>query len=596
MQKHYRLWSLLLCLLLPLVLRASPPELMPVDDIRPGMLGIGKTVFAGTEIEEFEVEILAVLKNNGQHGDAIMAKVTGGPLPLEKVGVVAGMSGSPIYIDGKLIGALAFGQTFETEPMIAGITPIHEMLADAARVPTTTGEPVAWPEADPDGLWNTVPIQAPLLVSGGDSRLLPLIREELSAFSVVPVQGGSATGAMLQEFSPELEPGSSVGVQLVRGDMNMTAVGTVTYRDEGRILAFGHPMFWAGDVNWPMTSAYVHFVWSNQLIPFKVASPLHAVGAITQDRRTGIFGTLGASPKMIPLEVSLTSTDGQWPDRRYTFEVIDHDAFTPMLLGLAGINAVLAAEGPMGKATVTTQATIQFQDHPPLELQHVATSDQELLLSVLKAFAPLDAVLKNPFAPVTLEQVSVEMTVTHDIRSAELVGVQIEHDVVQAGETLDVMMTLRPYGDEPALTIVEPITVPEILQNELVQLVVCDANASTMLDVGRAAEKYQPRSVDHLIRLLNERMQANQIVVSLLHIQPGLVVEGRELPSPPLSMLTLMGASRRASTHTSMTRGRILLRKQIPTSYVVNGCAALPLRVNHSGGNPDDIVYPMQGE
>ncbi len=598
MQKKRRVWSLLLLWsMLAVTVGAEMPFLMPIDDIRPGMTGIGKTVFAGIEIEEFQVEILAVLKNNGRHGDAIMAKVSGGPLPLEKVGVVAGMSGSPIYIDGKLIGALAFGQSFEQEPMIAGITPIHEMLADAARTTGGSGEATAWIHSRTDnGWWNPVPIQTPLVVSGGDSRLISLMRDELSSLALVPVQGGSVTAAMLQEFSPELEPGAAVGVQLVRGDMNITAVGTVTYRDDDRILAFGHPMFWAGDVNLPMTSAYIHFVWSNQFLPFKVASPLQIVGAITQDRRTGISGSVGLMPKMIPLDVSLTYADEQFPDKRYEFEVIDHQAFTPTFMGIAGINAILAAEGPMGKATVTTRATIELRDYPAVVLENIATSEQELLLSVLRAFTPLNMVLNNQFKPVELERVSLEMTVSHDIRSAELVGARIENDVVRAGETLEVMLDLRPYGEDELLTLVERVTVPDMLQDEVVQLLMCDANATTMFEVSRATGKFQPQSVEQLITLFNEQISANNLVLSLLQIQPGLVVEGRELPSPPLSMLTLMGTSRRSSTKTSITRGRVLMRKSIPTSYVLNGCTALGLRVDHSGGNSSEIVNPMQGD
>jgi hypothetical protein len=564
---------------------AEPPALMPIEDIRPGMKGIGKSVFAGTTIEEFDVEILAVLHNDGQHGDTIMAEVSGGPLPLEKVGVIAGMSGSPIYIDGKLIGALAFTQSFDQEPMIAGITPIHEMLADASRG-SQNGGTVAWSNPSSESAWwNPVFIQNPLVVSNNDSRLLGLLREEFKRFAMLPVQGGSTTGAMLQEFSPELEPGASVGVQLIRGDMNATSFGTVTYRDEDQILAFGHPMFWAGDVDLPMTSAYVHFVWSNQVIPFKVASPLHTIGAITQDRRTGISGKIGIAPAMIPLDISLKYVDDQLTGKTYAFEVINHPNFTPMLLGTAGVNALLAAEGPLGKATVSTQATLELRDYPPVVLENVATGEQELLMAVLRAFAPLETLLNNPFTPVALERASLEMTVSHEIQAAELVGARIETDVVRAGETVEVMLDVRPYDGEGIETIVEQITIPEVLQDELVQLMICDAATTTMIEMGRATGKFQPQNVEQLITLFNEQMRQDQIVLSILQIKPGLVVEGRELPSPPLSMLKLMATARRSSTNTSLTRGRLLLQKHIPTPYVISGCTALGLRVDHSGGS-----------
>lgn len=584
MRTKHVVWNMLLWIIMTITASAEPPALMPIEDLRPGMKGIGKSVFAGTTIEEFEVEILAVLHNYEQHGDTIMAKVSGGPLPLEDVGVVAGMSGSPIYIDGKLIGALAFGQSFEREPMIVGITPIHEMLADASRSTQNRGM-LAWPNLPSENAWwNSVPIQTPLVVSNGDSRLLALMQAELAPFAMLPVQGGSVTDAMLQDFSPELEPGASVGVQLVRGDMNVTAVGTVTYCNGDQILAFGHPMLWAGNVNLPMTSAYVHFVWSNQVLPFKVASPLHTVGAITQDRRTGISGKLGIAPAMIPLEISLKYADDQLPGKEYAFEVIDHPTFTPTLLGTAGINALLAAEGPLEKATVRTRATVEVLDYPAVTLENVATGDQEVLLAVLKAFAPLGTLLNNPFAPVTLERVSLDMTISHEIQAAELVGARIDTDVVRAGETVDVMMDIRPYDESETRTIVEQLTIPEVLQNEFAQLMICDAATTTMIEVGRATGKFQPQNVEQLITLFNEQMSQDQIILSLLQIKPGLVVEGREMPSPPLSMLKLMATARRSSTKISLTRGRLLLQKRIPTSYVISGCTALSLRIDHSGG------------
>jgi hypothetical protein len=287
---------------------------------------------------------------------------------------------------------------------------------------------------------------------------------------------------------------------------------------------------------------------------------------------------------MIPLEISLKYVDDQLPGKTYAFEVINHPTFTPMLLGTAGVNALLAAEGPLEKATVSTQATLELRDYPAVVLENVATGEQELLMAVLRAFAPLETLLNNPFTPVALERASLNMTVSHEIQAAELVGARIETDVVRAGEVLEVMLDVRPYDGQGIETIVEQITVPEVLQDELVQLMICDAATTTMIEVGRATGKFQPQNVEQLITLLNEQIRQDQIVLSLLQIKPGLVVEGRELPSPPLSMLKLMATARRSSTNTSLTRGRLLLQKRIPTPYVISGCTSLGLRVDHSGG------------
>ena len=307
-------WSLIFCLFLASVVWAEPPPLMPIDDIQPGMKGLGKTVFAGTKIETFDVEILGVLKNQSPHGDAILAKVSGGPLPLEKYGVIAGMSGSPIYIDGKLIGALAFAFLYPKEVMIAGITPIQEMLNDANH---PDSNPALTPQATANnGLmdhalqaFNFAPIQTPLMVSGADQRVLALMKEQLAAFNMFPIPAGNVSKASAQQADTDLQPGSAIGIPLIRGDMDISAVGTVTYRDNEKILAFGHPMFFAGNVQYPMSSAYVHLIVPNQINSFKLASPLETVGAITQDRRSGISGAIGMTPRMIPLNVTV-KTDG----------------------------------------------------------------------------------------------------------------------------------------------------------------------------------------------------------------------------------------------------------------------------------------------
>jgi hypothetical protein len=357
-------------------------------------------------------------------------------------------------------------------------------------------------------------------------------------------------------------------------------------------------MMWAGAVNLPMTSAYVHFVWTNQIVPFKIASPLHTIGSITQDRKTGISGQMGVLPSMVPLDVTVRYEDAEYPDRQYAFEVVDHPLLTPIFLGAAGSNAVLTAEGPLGDVTVTTRAEITLDGYPPVILEDVATGAQQLMASVFQALAPVGMLLNNPFTPVALQRVSLDMTVAHEIRKADLVGIRIEHDVVRAGEIMDIAIDLQPYGHREVHTFVERLTIPETLQQEPVQLVVCDVNMTNLIEVARATGKFQPQSLEQTIALLNERASQHQFVLSLLQIKPGLVVQGRELPSPPLSMMTLMGTSKRHTGPNSMTRGRVLVKKYVPTPYVISGCTALPLLVDHSGEYRAGtaITNSMQGE
>jgi hypothetical protein len=582
------------CLVGAFLATAENIELMSVDDIHAGMKGVGKTVFSGTTIEEFDVEILGVLKNSTPRGDVIMAKLSGGPLPLEKFGIIAGMSGSPVYIDGKLIGAVAFGPIFPKEPMIAGITPIHEMISEAAhpapeiKMASAPAKVARMASAKPQGAnlagpsgSNLVPLQTPLFISGVDQQVLSMLQNQFAAFGMFPMQGGSVSKQLAQKESAELKPGSAMGIQLIRGDMDACAVGTLTYRDNDNVIAFGHPMFSAGNVNFPLVSAYVHFVMSNQISPFKVSSPLATIGAITQDRRTGVSGALGLSSPMIPLKVTVASDREPNAVKSYAFEVIDHPLFLTLLMNAAGMEALVATENALGDATIQISTRIALKDHAPLTVEETFTGNQNLVAGVAEAFTPLNALMANNFAPVNVEEVSLAINVTHVIQYAEITGVHIPDNVVRPGETIEATVSLTPYGKEPT-TVTGQITIPEDLQQEKVQLVVCDATANNTIETARAAAKFQPQSLDQLIKLLGEHVSQNRIILSLFQLRPGVVMQGQELPAPPISMMTLVGNTRRSSGQDNLTRGRILRREEISTPYIVSGVLALELTIDHS--------------
>ncbi len=592
----YCVWSLLLYLGASPGLCADNALLMHVDDIRPGMKGIGKTVFSGTHIEEFEVEILGVLKNRTPHGDAIMAKVSGGPLPLEKSGVLAGMSGSPVYIDGKLIGAVAFiPSAFLKEPMIAGITPIHEMLRDANRVPPDV-EP---PQNTATNLWNGmhassqafnfVPIQTPLIVSGVDQRVLALMKEQLAPYHLIPVQGGGSSQNVLEEVNTELEPGSAVGVQLVRGDMNMAGIGTVTYREGDKIIAFGHPMFFAGDVNLPMTAAYVNLSVSNLIFSFKMASPTKIVGAVTQDRRTGISGMIGQFSRMLPLDVTIHNEENPSKTLQYAFEVADFPDLTSLLMRIVSLQALLSTEKVTGDTTIQTRITISMKDAPPLQIEDHFSGTIGPIPAVFEAFTPLDMLIRNRFEPVSVDRVSLEISVKNTLQLAEIVSLRVPDNVVSPSEDVEATIILQPYNQE-AITVTETVTIPEDIQPGRIMLVVCDANITRMFDMARAGAKFQIKSLSQLTQLLREKIGRNTIVLSLFQPKPGAVVQGQEFPSPPVSMMTLMKSTGRHTGKNSLTRGRILRRKPVPTPYVVSGCTVLELTVNHTATSPDVFV------
>jgi len=575
---------------------AEPPQLMPVEEIRPGMKGIGKTVFSGTKIEEFNVEILSVLSNRSPDSNAIMARVTGGPLPLEKSGVLAGMSGSPIYIDGKLIGALAFIPSIFPNDTIVGITPIHEMLRDAARLDTQTANLHA-PQA-----FGFTPISTPLMVSGMDARGFEFFEQQVAGWNMKPVQGGGVANALTKDADLDLQPGSAVGVQLVRGDMEISGVGTVTYRDGDNIIAFGHPMFWAGAVNFPMTAAYVHLNVSTLIFPFKMASPLEAVGAITQDRKTGISGKIGQVAPMIPFDVTLAMSEGNAEPRRYTFEIADYKLLASLLMKIATLNALFAYDNAQeGEFAIRAKTTISFAEAEPLIVENRFVGKDSPIPAVIGAFAPLDALMENKFEPVRLNKVAVEMTVRHATPTAEITGIKLKETIFRPGEEIETLLSLQPYGQE-AVSMSQTLTIPQETPRGMMLLFACDADATTMIETMRAQAKYMPQDLEQLTRLLRDTVSRNTIVMSLLDLKPGVIIQGQEFPTPPLSMTAMMTSGSRSSIKNSLTRGRILARTYLATDFIVNGCAALPIQVdgqlteteNSEALQPVETIQPIE--
>ncbi len=350
-------------------------ETMDTDEITPGMKGYGKTVFSGNHIETFDVEILGVLKNWEARNDMILVKMTGGPL--EKTGIIAGMSGSPVYVDNKLIGAVSHGWSFAKDA-IAGVTPISAMLGvlkidSNQRENTYAGNNSTWSTSlstqDSDvvarlrshGLihervlskntnsqqpftLSLVPIQTPLIVSGFDYRSLnrvsPLFNK-LGRFSFQGNRGSSSQSADLHDF----QPGSSVAVEIIRGDLSASAIGTVTYRDDNNILAFGHPIIQLGTTDLPMATAQVHTILASQSGSVKMASPGEIIGRITQDRRSAIAGRIGEYTQMIPCQTEIRGS----LNIKYNFEIVHDKILTPILLQMAIESALIATEKSIGE-------------------------------------------------------------------------------------------------------------------------------------------------------------------------------------------------------------------------------------------------------
>lgn len=584
--------------------------LMPVGDVKPGMVGIGRTVFQGDRIEEFKVHIIGTLKSVvAPQRDLILSRLEGGPLAT--TGVIAGMSGSPVYIDGKLVGAVSYqlGQ-FPKEP-IAGITPIAEMTDATGLTATRAARPVAlaldravpaselltiWRDAlapaSPfgaanadvlqvlagSGLTRTAmtdlrPIAVPLTVGGfadgAVERLLPNLPGVSVTATARAQQGATAAPARA------LVPGDAVGVALMGGDFSMGATGTVTHVDGERVYAFGHPLYNLGPTLFPMTRADVIAVLPSMVTSSKLASLGATVGTISQDRATAIAGHLGAPPALIPVTVTLNSTRAA--SRSFRFEVVHDQLFTPLLSYLAVANVLTSYQRQTGAATYVIKGQARLAGQPAIEFDDVFVGDQGAANASAYIAAPLTALYRNASEPFRVEGITLTVDADEATRTAEIERVWIENDQVRAGRTVPVKIQLRrSAGGDQILT--QDVAIPENATGTLL-LVVSDGPRLAQQDPRGGRAELQP--VGQIVRQANRGRRSHRVYVRLTASAPGAVVDGEPLPGLPPSVVGVIDAERAGGGSTSLrstTRGEW----SIAVPYAVSGSRQLSITIDPS--------------
>jgi hypothetical protein len=581
---------------------------MPVDEVKAGMTGEGFTVFEGTRRDSFKVHVLGVLQNvTGPRRNLVLARLEGGPLAT--TGVIAGMSGSPVYIGGRLLGAVAFSLgSFSREP-IAGITPIAEMIeateVSTPRPPTQRAAiplpmshevmvaalrdalPRARPFAERAGDVRTVsgsgidpfalslrPVATPLSIAGfsGDAR--ELLMQVFSDAGFVPV----AVGAMASPPAPApdepLLPGDAVGVSLVSGDLALGMTGTITQVDGDRVYAFGHPLLNLGPVRFPMTRSYVHTVLPSLLSSLKIASLGPVVGAIRQDRATAIAGTLGAAPPTVPLRISLESDRG--PRHTFSLQVADDQMYTPLLTYVSLLSVLQSYERESGAATFTVTGETRVKGHGPVALEDMFTGDTPSVNAAAYVASPLNLLLRNDRAPVEIEGVDVTIRSTEQQRRATLERAWVDAVRVRPGHTVDLKVVTRGYRGEETLRTV-PVDIPANARGTL-SLLVSDGSRLAQWEQREWRQAVDTQSVDQLIRVFNNTRKNNRLYVRLIRPAPGAVVNGETLPALPPSVLAVLEADKSGGSFSPL-RNAIVGAWEFPTDYAVVGSRLLTLNV-----------------
>jgi hypothetical protein len=547
---------------------ASAADLMPVSEIRPGMKGYGLSVFRGTKIERFKVTILGVLKNAFPKMDMILIRCSGANL--EHSGVVAGMSGSPIYleVDGKerLIGALAYGWAFSKDP-IAGVTPIHNMLEEAKR-------PLRQPIAQLDPRMSHPQLRrtsTPLFFSGLVGPLLRELAPELEKrWSFVPLQGSGGAAELARGEKVELEPGAAIGVQFMRGDLDVSGVGTVTYREGDTVIAFGHPMFGIGELQFPITSAYVHHVFSGMSRSFKMAGPLAPAGTLVQDRRPAVIGKLGAHVPMIPLRIEVNNRAARRRDV-YNMEMVHHREFTPILTLIAMLNSVLTSASDNAEVSFEAKLSLKLPGREPILLSDHLFSPTGVIgfgLFSSPVFRALQQVYSNPFQEVRAERVEYSIDLLFQRDLARIESVRFPTDALVPGAKAAATVVLRPYLGIPYERTVE-FEVPASLQGKEVTIHVA---GGTIAPVDAAP----PETLDDLVRTLRVRHPSKSVVVTLAVPSQDLKIHGQNLSQLPRTVLDALSPTNAAG------RGIVsgsLRQTVLPSRHVVVGAQQLRMRV-----------------
>lgn len=578
-------------------------NIMNIDEIVPGMKGYGKTVFAGDRVEMFNVEVLGILRNWEAKSDMILVKMSGEPL--EKSGIIAGMSGSPVYIDNRLIGAVAYGWSFAKEA-IAGVTPINEMKSTLLNIPvqekdislaSADWELPSFPqnEAEPGSRvtplmsqeliqgsssnMKLTPILAPLVVSGVNDEVLQKMQSLFNTYGLYPVQGGSyvsvnslsGKGDSISEKA-KLIPGASVAAILVKGDLSAAVVGTVTYVEGDNVLAFGHPFLQTGTADLPMASAYVYAILTSQSNSVKMASPREIVGRIRQDRRSGIAGILGESSRMVPCRIEVEGSQ----NLVYDFDIIDNKLLTPSLVLMAAQSAVLSTERRLGEKSVNIKLSAQIDGYEkPVVIENVFYELDPSWFPLNHIVQPFTMILNNQFQKVRVNRIDLKIKVLDARKTAYIEAIKVDKKQVEPGGTLQVDVRIKPFTGESFCQTVMMQIPEDTLPGSALNVTACDATYGQALNMGRSAGKFLPTNFEQLLHYIENMERNNNLMVRVLLPKKGVTYKGEGFPSLPTSILSIMSVSNQSGIGPLFDE----IISRVPTSYVLNGNQSIPVSV-----------------
>jgi hypothetical protein len=574
---------------------AADPAVFPLSQIKPGMKGEGFTIFAGDQIEKFDLVVIGVMPNFLAPKESIILVQLVGP-KVEHTGVVAGMSGSPIYIDGKLAGALSLklGQ-FAKEPL-AGVTPIENILSlphgqapamqaeqrssasPAGDLPADSQYQIAGDLASRSGLPGgsfLTPIASPLVFSGFSATTIRQFAGALAGYGMAATQGGSTDS---RPDDANIRAGDMVSAVLLEGDLSLQASCTVTAIVDGRVYVCGHPLFGFGSVQMPMARARVLTTLSSDLDSTKIVNVGGTIGSFDQDRVTAVVGQLGPSPKLIPIDMTVATPSG---DKHLAFRMMSNPKITPLLMGMAALNGLVQNSVYGEGTTLHLTGGIDIAGHSSVTMENFFVPTDSFIPDGMSVAGAVQSVFQrifsNPYESANIERVTLRMEALPERRQTTIEGAWADKSEAEPGDTVNIKVQLRPYRGSPEIRDMK-VTIPQqAVRGTYMQILASDSNTlNRMGSISPSQGRLQ--NLEQLISVLNRERRNNRLYVTLLVPSPTMVVQDKVMPNVPASQINLLD-QRGGPASSMLVRDSSAGEWSVPLNQVVQGSSSITIQI-----------------
>ncbi len=592
--------ALFISLLAP-ALFAADPDIFPLSKVQPGMKGEAYTIFAGDQIEKFDLVVIGVMPNFLAPRESIILVQLVGP-KVEHTGVVAGMSGSPVYFEGKLAGALSLklGQ-FNKEPL-AGVTPIENMLSlpkgqpGVLRAESTQGAagpsqpasqlsqqldarfeiPSDWASrAGISGGSFLTPIDSPLVFSGFSAAAIRQFEHEFAAYGMAAAQGGSVDA---RPDDATIRPGDMVSAVLLEGDMSLNASCTVTTIVDGRVYVCGHPLFGFGNVQMPMARARVLTTLSSELESTKIVNVGGTIGSFSPVRVSAVVGCLGAAPKLIPIDMTVATPDG---DKQFSFRMMSNPKLSPILMGISTLNGLTQSSVYGEGTTLHLTGSIDIAGHSSVTLDNLFPPIDSFVPDGLPVSSAVQNVFQriftNQFETPNIERVTLRMESAPERRLMTIEGAWLDKSEAEPGDTVTVRVQLRPFRGAPVIRDIKIAIPQQAARGTSMQILASDSGTLNRLNVVSGSQA-RLDSLEQLISVLNRERRNNRLYVTLLGSAPTLLVQDKVMPNVPASQINLLD-QRGGPASSQVVRQSAAGEWSQPLDQIVQGSASITIQI-----------------